>query len=402
MLVGLAPPVARRQPPLLAGPQVVPQVVGEYALVDEHVALGRTALVVDGEGPPLRAHGAVVDQGHQGAGHLLADHAGVDRRVLDDVVGLETVAARLVEQDAAAAPGQDHGQLARRSGPGRQLGQGPAGGQLGQLLDRDLVEQLEPHGAGRRLEPGLQAGVARGHARDREAGPDLFVRASSPSELAIRTCRREPPQPAWTWVMASPVARAASSARVQELEGVPLRHRWRGSVRSTLVARSPVRRVGTATVLVPPPPLRATAEAASAARSRPDSDRSAVWANPVVSPEPPGCRPRGPGRRTAPPPARRRGGRTTSNGPRRTPRRSHRRGAAPRTALVRAPGNRSRQPPRWTARRSMVADVSCCHLSYRRGPAHRSFGSHRTAGDRGRHRRGPPVGHRSRCWPHPG
>ena len=38
--------------------------------------------------------------------------------------------------------------------------------------------------------------------------------ASSPSELATSTRRRLSPQPTCTWVMASPAARAASSARV--------------------------------------------------------------------------------------------------------------------------------------------------------------------------------------------
>ena len=39
-----------------------------------------------------------------------------------------------------------------------------------------------------------------------------------------------------------------------------------------------------ATVCVPPPPVLAAAAAASAAAIRPDSERSAVYANPVVSP----------------------------------------------------------------------------------------------------------------------
>ena len=118
VLVGLAPPVARGHPTLLAGPEVVPQVVGEHAVVDEDVALGRPALVVDGEGPPLGPHRPVIDQGDQGAGHQLADPAGVHRGVLDDVVRLEPMAAGLVEEDAATAPGQDHRQLTGRSRAG--------------------------------------------------------------------------------------------------------------------------------------------------------------------------------------------------------------------------------------------------------------------------------------------
>ena len=236
--------------------------------------------------PHSDAHGAVVHQGHQRAGHLLADHAGVDRRVLDDVVGLEPVAARLVEEDPAAAPGQDHRQLTGRCRPGRQLGEGPLGGQLGQLLHRHLVEHLEPERAGCRLEAGLQPGVPDGHAGHGEAGAGLLGhRPAGPSELAIRTWRRELPHAAWTWEMASPDARAASSARRRSSRVSPFDASGPGrrAATSDRCPRAPAARRPPSRV--PPAPLRATAEAASAARSRPSSVRSAVWAKPVVSPD---------------------------------------------------------------------------------------------------------------------
>ena len=82
--------------------------------------------------------------------------------------------------------------------------------------------------------------------------------------------------------MAPPWARAASSARLQQLDLAGLGH----------VAREDLDHVGrparcwrtSSTVRAPPPPPRAAAAAASAAADRPASVRSAVWAKPVVSP----------------------------------------------------------------------------------------------------------------------
>ena len=121
VLVALASAVARRLATLLAGPEPVPHVVGEDAVLDEDVAGGQVALVVDGEVAPLAEDGAVVDQGDERAGDELADLAGVDGGVLEDVVGFEAVPAGLVEQDAAAAAGQDDGDLARGGGTGVSL-----------------------------------------------------------------------------------------------------------------------------------------------------------------------------------------------------------------------------------------------------------------------------------------
>ena len=72
VLVALPAAVARAGPALLARAQEVVHVVGEDAVLDEHVALGQRALVVDREGAPLLGHGAVVDQRDARVGHPLA------------------------------------------------------------------------------------------------------------------------------------------------------------------------------------------------------------------------------------------------------------------------------------------------------------------------------------------
>src|SRR3546814_15093362 len=60
VLVGLPAAVAAERPALLEAAQEVPHVVGEDAVLDQHVALAGSALVVDAGGTPLleigRAH----------------------------------------------------------------------------------------------------------------------------------------------------------------------------------------------------------------------------------------------------------------------------------------------------------------------------------------------------------
>ena len=112
---------------------------------------GSVALVVDGEVAPLAEDGAVVDQGDERARDQLADLAGVDRGVLDDVVGFEAVATGLVEEDAAAAAGQDDGDLARGRWSGVELGQGPGGRRSGRSPRRRSARRSRSLRCGRAI-----------------------------------------------------------------------------------------------------------------------------------------------------------------------------------------------------------------------------------------------------------
>src|SRR5271166_74698 len=206
---------------------------------------------------------------------------------------------------------------------------------------------------------------------------------SRPSELATRISRRDPPQPTCTWEIASPEPRAASSAR-------------RSSSRVSAFDPSGVRgprspcepsasRSGpTATVWLPAP-LLATADAAFAARSRPASVRSEVWAYPVVSPETtlipaPRSRPDEssstlPSSRLAPEDDRS-SAKTSANSP---PRRSASDSTCSSTGVSITGG--------LLASRHPLAGFSLRHVWYRRASADRSLRPHRADGHRGRHRR---------------
>ena len=176
VLVALAPTVAGPRASLLAGPQVVPHVVGEDAVLDEDVALGGRALVVDGVAAPLLGHGPVVDERDQRRGHLLAEAALEHRGALVDQVLLQPVAAGLVEQHPAPTGGpMTTGSVPEGAGRAASLVMARRAGGAGDVLDLVAVEQLEPDGAPQRLVSGLHAGVAEGHRRHHEQGADLVV-----------------------------------------------------------------------------------------------------------------------------------------------------------------------------------------------------------------------------------
>ncbi len=197
--VALPPTVAARRASFLARPHDVPHVVGEHAVLDEDVALRGMTLVVDRERSPLVRVSAVVDDGHERRGDRLAQLALEHRRVLEDVIGFEPVAARLVEQHAARALLQHDGKASRRGRHRFEKRQRPAGRAAADLFGRDRVEELEAHRPARRLVRGLHAGVARRDALHRHARTDPVVVGEQSvgvgDQDAAARDRRSPPSP---------------------------------------------------------------------------------------------------------------------------------------------------------------------------------------------------------------
>ena len=274
-LVGLPPAVAARLPALLAGPEEIPHVVVEDAALDERVVPGGMALVVDGQGAPAPVEGAVVDQRHERGGDLGADPAPEDRGVPVDEVGLEAVAAGLVEEDAAGALAEHHRQLPARRRPGVEHPQRPLGGRAGHLLGVELVEQLEADGVAGALEAGLEAAVAQRRAADHEPGADPVVFHQQPVGVGDQHPL------AGVGVGGRHLADGAAGGPggvvgpAQDLGLAELLHR---------LGQLPDRREPGPPGLRRPPrwcaprPPRAAAPAARAASVRDRSDRSEVWA----------------------------------------------------------------------------------------------------------------------------
>ena len=179
MRVTLATAVARRVATFLASTQVVPHVLGQDAVLDQDVSRTWSSLVVHREVSPFTGHRAVVDQRHQGTGHLLADLAGVHRGLLQDGVGLEAVSTRLVKEDAARSAGQYHGQVARGRWARGQLGDGLLRGPTGGLFDGLWRQEFEASRSGQGAVPGLHTAVTVGHARHGEASAHLVVRGEN-------------------------------------------------------------------------------------------------------------------------------------------------------------------------------------------------------------------------------
>ena len=98
------------QPRVLA----VLHVADQDAVLDQHGAVGRRALVVDRERAAPRRDGAVVDHGDALGGDPLAHQAGEGRGLLAVEVAFEPVADRLVQHHARPAGAEHHVHLAGR------------------------------------------------------------------------------------------------------------------------------------------------------------------------------------------------------------------------------------------------------------------------------------------------
>ena len=253
--------------------------------------------------------------------HLTLEH----RRVLQDVVGLETVTARLVEQHAARARFSTTGIRPDGAGTASSNVSAVFAGLPADVLGRKGVEELEAHRAAGRVVPGLHSGVAGGDAlhrharadpvvvgdesvgvRDEDAAAGVGVRRGHRRDRAARVSRPRHRH--------GPGARPCGASR-RSRAGRPRR-----SIGWLAVAAS-------ATVCVPPPPPRAAPAAASAAlaavlRAR---DRQCARTRSCRR-EPREARRRGRDPRRAPRCGRRRSGRSTNADPRRTPPRNRPRG----------------------------------------------------------------------------
>ena len=312
--------------PSPAGPQPVPHVVGEHAVLDEHVALGRAALVVDGDGSPTRRD-------------MVPSSTSGDER---DWPPARRPAPRTPRRPWPRGRPRGRGRTPRGTGRRRRreamttgrvpqgagraasLREGPAGRRPGQLLHVVAVEQLEADRAADRLPPGLQAGVAR---RPRTSTENRRAHLVVAGEEAVAVGDQDAPpgvgvagrparcSPRWR-APSRRAERAASSARRSSATLRP----WRRSRGSDLDRRAGggagAVAAGRATVVgCRPPPARAGPR--PAACGRPAQARlgrgrrcgRSRWSRPRR----PGCRRPGRARSAAPRPGRRRARRRSSD-----------------------------------------------------------------------------------------
>src|SRR5262249_29853506 len=119
--VRFASAVARRRFAHETGVEPVLHVAAQDAVLDEHIAPGWRALVVDVQRTASIGDRAVVDDGHDLGGHLLADAPGECGNDLAIEVTLQAMADRFVEQDSRPARPEHDGHRARGRGHGREL-----------------------------------------------------------------------------------------------------------------------------------------------------------------------------------------------------------------------------------------------------------------------------------------
>ena len=166
MREALAAAVAGGRHPHQPGVEPVLQVAAEDAVLDQHGAAGRRALVVHVERAAPVRDGAVVDHGHQLGGDLLADAPGEGRHALAVEVALEAVTDRLVQQDAGPARPEHDGHRA-----GRRVDRAQLDDRLARGLGREagpallLEEEVEGHAAAAAVRADLALAVVLGDAR---------------------------------------------------------------------------------------------------------------------------------------------------------------------------------------------------------------------------------------------
>ena len=121
--IGFAPAVAGRLHAHQPGVLAVLHVADQLAVLDQHVAAGRRAFVVDGERAAPLGDGAVIDDGDALGGDLLAHQAGEGRGLLAVEIAFQPVADGFVQHDARPAAGQHDVERAGRRRDGLEIDQ---------------------------------------------------------------------------------------------------------------------------------------------------------------------------------------------------------------------------------------------------------------------------------------
>lgn len=167
--IGFATTVAGESHIHQGGVEPVLHVALEYALLDEDVAPGGRALIVDVERAAAARHRAVVDDGADVGSHLFAHQAGEGRDALAIEVAFQTVADRFVDEHTRPAGAEHQGHLASGGRFGGEHVDGIAGSRSGMLavevFGSQHVEGLTTTTAGG---AGFAAGAVFGQAADVE------------------------------------------------------------------------------------------------------------------------------------------------------------------------------------------------------------------------------------------
>ncbi len=123
MGVAFAAAIARGGNAHQAGVHAVLHISAQYAVFDQDIFLRRRAFIINRQRTTAVHHGAIVDNGHAGRGHALANLAGKGTAALAVEIAFKTMADGFMQQYARPAGAKQHGHFASGRGDRTQVGQ---------------------------------------------------------------------------------------------------------------------------------------------------------------------------------------------------------------------------------------------------------------------------------------
>ena len=175
VFVRLTTTVSTLRTTLVASTQVVPHVVSENSIFDQHVVLRRMAFVINGDRSPFMRHRAVVDQCHERRSDEFTNFALVHTGAFGNKVSFKAVTTCLMEQHSAAS-GLDHDwQRTRWRRACLQLGERPTSRGARHIFHLNFVEKFKTHRVAERVKTSLHAGVTISHCTHAQQCANAFI-----------------------------------------------------------------------------------------------------------------------------------------------------------------------------------------------------------------------------------
>ena len=175
MLITLTPTVATWCAAFFTGTNVIPHVIGEHTILNEHVALACMTFVVNTNSAPFARHCAVVYQRDKRRRHKFAHAVCIHTGATRNKVCFQTMATCFVKQHATRTTLDNNWHSAAWGRTSTQLAHCLTCSTFCQLGNAFFFEQFKTNGVTQRVVSRLHAAVAIGHCAHSENCAHLFI-----------------------------------------------------------------------------------------------------------------------------------------------------------------------------------------------------------------------------------